>query len=221
MAHVEGWIHLLEKPVRATRIPRCPKGAPDSQSAIARMTLVAAARYAPRLAAPLPQACVVIIPAAAVSGEMRALLPLGSMFGYPLKDAGRLDATAAEGSRALGCTAEPALAHKDGERYIFVVPPEALPRPDELAFEDAHWAAEAEIGPGPRRLYASLALRRLRHIFFPTAGDFATVGVSGPPRPLALEVKPRRASGEGAPRLPTRRRSGLDSSNATARRRLA
>ena len=167
------------------------------RAAQARLTLVAAAELALVLDTPWPPRAVILIPATLINGVMHALLPPHSFYGSAVPEGADLDAAAARVARSAACTMEPMLAHKALEggvaHYIYVVPPNTSPDPDDLLHQGDHplhraeWTPETTLADSYRRVYTSLALSRFSHVFLPAHGVGAVIGVSGPPIPLSKE----------------------------------
>ena len=209
-AHVAAWAPALratlESKPPSERAPgprpeRTPEEAKRREDALSSLTLAAAALLAPTLPAQLPARCVILIPASRLRGVPVLLLPRRGFFGVAVKPTSDLDKAAASAAALLACSSEPMLAHThasgDERHFVFVAPADHLPVSAALASEppkSSHpaWLTEAQLGASEQRLYASLALRRLRHIFSPVERDAAVVGVSGPSRPLVPNADARR-----------------------------
>ena len=205
LAHVSAWSPMLRrrleeapphKVVHPQKPPPPPRPYPSLAEAHSALTLVSAALLAPRFPHALPQRCVVLIPAARLEGIPVLLLPDYGFFGTAVVPTADLDKAAAGVASLLGCSSEPMLAHThasgDTRHFVYVSPADHAPCAASLAShppnsDKARWVTEAQIAGSPERVYASLALRRLDHIFRPVGGDDAAVGVSGPPIPCVPE----------------------------------
>ena len=208
-AHVAAWAPALRAKLEGSPIIKAPahRSAPTlgeiqrREAALSSLTLAAAALLAPLLPAQLPRRCVILIPAAMLRGEPVLLLPKVGFFGSEVNATSDLDKAAARAAALLACSSEPMLAHThaagDQRHFVFVAPADhqpwsaALPSNPPNSAEPA-WLSEADLGASERRVYAALALRRLRHVFTAVTGDSAVVGISGPPRPLVPNSDARR-----------------------------
>ena len=208
-AHVRAWSSALRAKLAVPPVRKAPGicSAPSLEEeerrgkALSALALAAAALLAPTLPEKLPRRCVILIPAMQLHGVPVLLLPQGTYFGVEVAAAADLDKAAAAVASLLACRSEPMLAHThaSGEErhFVFVAPSDHLPCSAGLPTEPPNssrpaWLSEAQLGASKRRVYASLALRRLRHVFEPVGGDAAIVGVSGPPKPLVPNADARQ-----------------------------
>ena len=208
-AHVAAWAPTLRfelltrggpEPMQQPPQPAPGDDIPRSERALASLTLVAAAKLAPCVASPFPPRCVIVIPASRLNGVPVLLLPRVGFFGSAVWQCEDLDAAAYKVASLLACRTEPMLAHIHSEEgvkhFVYVAPPDYAPTYPTLHKNPPKsscpaWRTEEELGDSDQRVYASLALRRLTHVFTPTTGDTAIVGVSGPPRPLVANAEAR------------------------------
>ena len=136
----------------------------------------------------------IVIPIAMVEGSLLALTPIDSLFGSEIEDKQRRDKAASDAALTLACTAEPLLAHtaSRGEscHYVFAVPPREPPRASDLTFSDAAWGRPSLLQGADtiRYLYVSLALQRMRHLFFPSVRGAEVIGTLGEAQPLVAST---------------------------------
>ena len=73
---------------------------------------------------------------------------------------------------------------------MFAVPPRKPPRASDLTFSDAAWGRPSLLqgADTTRYLYVSLALQRMRHLFFPSVRGAEVIGTLGEAQPLVASA---------------------------------
>ena len=154
----------------------------------ARLMLAAAALLCPRLPVVPSFSVVVLLPYHRANAAPCFLLPSEGFLGRELKTGVDPVHVARDLATSLTITTEPCVVHStesNGLRtFLFAVPSPVPPPSDNSLNLPASWHDELSLADTPRRLYVSLAARRVWHLFFAVEGDLAHIGTSGPPVPL-------------------------------------